>query len=481
MLHSRLPLFTAVLSLLLLTPAAHAQVDEATPEKPRTQTIKPAPFEVEVTFDGVFEPARATEIILQPEVWSSLKVDEVVAEGKRVRQGDSLLKLDTEDLDKAIRDQEFALRLSELSLRQARVELESLEKSVPLDLEATRRAQRIAEEELEYFLKVREEQQKQAARESLKSSEHALEYEQEELDQLEQMYKADDLTEQTEEIILKRAQRNVERSKYFLEVAKDRYTRTMDFSIPREKQQVEETDTRAQLSRRISEETLPRSLEKQRIELEKAALEHQRLEEKLQQHKADRELMVVTAPVDGIVYYGQAERGVWTTAATLRKQLRPAGSVAAGSVVMTIVADEPTLVRVDVPEKEYRHFSEGLPAVVKPTAFPQTNYEGTCGPLGPVAVKEGVFDGEVRFTTGAEQPTPLAGMTCKVAITPYQVDAAITVPDSAVFGEPGDRHVYIEDGDESKKQPVETGESSGGKTEIKSGLKEGDVILLEKP
>jgi RND family efflux transporter MFP subunit len=191
--------------------------------------------------------------------------------------------------------------------------------------------------------------------------------------------------------------------------------------------------------------------------------------------------MVVKAPVDGVVYYGEAERGAWTTAATIRKQLRPAGSVSSNTVLMTIVADGPTVVRVDVPEKDYRHFSEGAPAVVKPTAFPHTTLEGTCGPLSPAAVKSGTFDGEVSFEVGKDGPTPLAGMTCKVTITPYQSDSAIAVPESAVFGEAGDRHVFVEDGGEAKKQPVKTGETADGKIEITDGLEEGDVILLEKP
>lgn len=479
--YSRVLLSAVTLSILIVGHPAVAQQKEQGEEKPKTQTVTAGPFKVEVTFDGVFEASRATEILLRPEVWSSLKVEEAVAEGKSVKQGETLLKLETEDLDKAIRDQEFALQLSELSLKQAKVELDSLEKSVPLDLEAARRAQRIAEEELEYFLLVREQQEKTTARENLKSAEYALEYDQEELNQLEQMYKADDLTEQTEEIILKRARRGVERAQFFLGIAKDRFTRTMDYAIPREKQQIEEADTRARLSLRKSEETLPRSLEKQRIELEKTSLEHQRLEEKLQQHKADRELMIVEAPVDGVVYYGEAERGAWTTGATVRKQLRPGGSVTPNSVLMTIVAGEPSVVRVDVPEKEYRHFAEGTRAAVKPTAFPDTAYEGTCGPLGPAAVKAGTFDGEVRFRVGDEQPAPLPGMTCKVVVTPYETDKAIAVPASAVFGEGSDRHVFLEEGGEAKQQPVKIGETAGGKIEIKEGLSEGDVILLEKP
>lgn len=471
-------LIVAALLGLLSLPAL-AQEEES--EKPKTHTVKTGPFEVEVTLDGVFESTETYEIVLRPEVWSSLKVEEVVPEGTRVKKGDTLLKLETDKLDESIRDQEFALKLSELALAQAEVSLKSLEKSVPLDLEAARRSQRIAEEEMKYFLEVTEAQRKESAKESLKSAEYSLEYAQEELDQLEQMYKADDLTEQTEEIILKRAQRSVERSQYFLDLAKDRYERSMKYTIPREKQQVEESYVRSEIDLVKAEATLPKSLDKQRIDFEKTKLEHARLEEKLQQHQADRALMVVKAPAAGLVYYGQADRGQWTTAATVRKQLRPFGTVSANSVLMSIVAGDPTLVRVDVPEKDYRYFKPGAAAAIKPKAFPRTTYEGKCGELGPVAVKSGTFDGEVRFTVTDGDPVPVAGMTGDVTITAYQKDDAVTVPSSAVFGKGDETHVFLEDGGEARKQVVRTGETSGDKTEILDGLSEGDVILLEKP
>ena len=456
-------------------------------ESTKTHTVKSGPFKIEVTLDGVFEAATTHEVILRPEAWSLLKVREVVAEGSKVKEGDPILKLETDKIDVEIREQEFALKLSELSLQQAKVALDSLERSVPLDLEAARRSQRVAEEELEYFLEVTEPQRKVSAKEALKSSEYSLEYAQEELDQLEQMYKEDDLTEETEEIILKRAKRSVNRSEYFLELAKTRHSKSLDYDIPRERQRVEESAAREKIALRKAEATLPRSLDKQRIELAKVEHAHEKLEEKLDQLKADRDLLTVTAPADGVVYYGQSDRGKWTTATTVRKQLRPGGSVTANSVIMTIVGDGPGFVRIDVPEKDYRHVKPGTKATVKPTAFPDTEVPGECTSVGPVPFKAGTFDGRVSFKNGEDGPTPIVGMTCKVTVTPYEKKEAITVPEKAVFGSDDDKHVYVQEGGErktatvTKKVSVTIGKTSGGKTEITRGLSEDDVILLEKP
>ncbi len=451
---------------------------------PKTHSVERGPFKVEVTVDGVFEAIKTHEIALRPEVWSTLKVEKAVAEGTVVEKGQPILWLDAKKLEEEIRDAKFSRELGYLGIKQAEIALQTLEKSAPLDLEDARRTRKTAAEDLAYFLETDEPHKRRNAEESLKSSEYSLEYTQEELDQLEQMYKADDLTEETEEIILKRAQRAVERSKFFLESARLRYERSMEVLLPREKQEVEESAVRSELNLTKTEALLPTTLESKHIELEKQLHSHRRLEERLELLEQDLELMVIEAPHSGVVYYGRADRGKWSTASTIRKQLRPGGSLSANTILMTIVPRGPSFVRVDVPEKEFRFFTEGIPASVKPVAFPDTKYAGECESLSPVAVKEGTFDGRVSYEHEEGQPQPVVGMTCKVVLIPHAVDDAIAIPSSAVFEDEsadGQSYVYLTGEDEPRQQSVETGEKHDDRTEILSGLDEGDVILLEKP
>lgn len=469
-----------------LAGGVRAAEGDAAPSKSerKTHTVKRAPFRVEVEIDGVFEAAELHPVSLRPEVWSTLKVEKAVDEGAVVEAGEPILWLDARKLDEEIRNLKFSRDLGYLSLKQAEAELHALERSAPLDLESARRARQVAAEDLEYFLNVDEEQKKRMAEEALKTSQYSLEYAQEELNQLEQMYKADDLTEQTEEIILKRARRDVERSEFFLESASLRHQRTLEFLLPREKQQVQEAAVRAELNLARLEATLPTTLQTRRIELEKLQHAQQQLEEKLALHQADRELMTVKAPAAGAVYYGESNRGKWTTASTLRQQLRPGGTVSANTVLMTIVVGGPSFVRVDVSEDKYRYFREGTKARIKPAAFPDLVLTGTCSAPGAVPVKEGTFDGRVSFEVAGSGPVPLVAMTCKVLLTPVDKPDAISVPSEAVFEDEthsGKHYVYLDDEDEPQRRPVELGEKSKGRTEILSGLMEGDVILLEKP
>ena len=72
------------------------------------------------------------------------------------------------------------------------------------------RAERHSEEDWNYFVNVDRPVAQRSANFMVKMNEDFLSYEQEELRQLEKMYKADDLAEPTEEIILKCARDNVE-------------------------------------------------------------------------------------------------------------------------------------------------------------------------------------------------------------------------------------------------------------------------------
>ena len=199
-----------------------AEPEKSPPAKPATHTVKQEPLKIEVSLKGVFEAQSTTEMVLRPEAWTTLKVLEAVEHGARVKRGDVLVKLDLKAIDEAIADQRTKQRLGEVALKQAEEGLRVLEATTPLDLTAAERAGRIAEEDLARHLEVDRPMNEKSARTMLESAEHSLEYAREELRQLEKMYNADDLTEETEEIILKRQRYAVKRAEFSLELAKIR-------------------------------------------------------------------------------------------------------------------------------------------------------------------------------------------------------------------------------------------------------------------
>ncbi len=146
------PLATAacVGAALVAPPRALSAEDD---NSPAVHTVKKREFKLEVSLSGVIEAENMTPVSIEAESWKSLTVLEAVEHGARVKQGDSLLKLDMEGIDEAIAELENAQEVSELSLALARAELKSLEKMTPLELAAAERAKQTAEEDLKRFLK----------------------------------------------------------------------------------------------------------------------------------------------------------------------------------------------------------------------------------------------------------------------------------------------------------------------------------------
>src|SRR4029079_9871040 len=112
--------------------------------------------------------------------------------------------------DKLLRDIEADQRLAELSMHQLEVEVAALEKSTPLDIAAAERTKKQNEEDWKRFNEVDRPFAEESVKKSNKMSHEQLEYAQEELKQLEKMYRTKDLTEETEEIILRRQRNQVE-------------------------------------------------------------------------------------------------------------------------------------------------------------------------------------------------------------------------------------------------------------------------------
>lgn len=454
--------------------------------KPKTHVVKTSSIKIEVTVSGVFESKQMSEVVLRPKEWSTLVVKEAVEAGKHVKKGETLVELDTKKIDEELNDLKYSRQLSALAVEQAELELRQLAESVPADLKSSRHSKQMADDDLAYFLKVDLDLRTRSAHESFKRSQYSLENAQEELKQLEQMYKADDLTEETEEIILKRARRSVESAQFFLETSTIRTARTLKTTLPREEIQLKEAARKQTLTLEKAESSLPNQLKQKEIGLLKLIDGLEKSELRFEQLKQDREQMTVKSPIDGIVYYGSCVRGKWSPTATVAKQLREGGTLAANQVFMTIVQTRPMLVRASLPEKELHHIRPGVKGKAVPTAFPNAKLPITVDSISQLPIDGGSFDVRIRFDPqdkATERIVP--GMSCSVTLVAYQKRNAVTVPPSAVFSDElneDQKFVYVPTiGGTHVMRDVVVGKTTDKAIEILEGLEPGEKILLEEP
>ena len=458
--------------------------------KPATVKVEKGSFKTEVALTGVFEAERLTEVSLRPKAWAlPLVVERAIELGTPVKKGDILVEFDHDKIDKAIQDTEVENTLGDLALKQAEEELPMIEKALPVDLTAAERGRNHADEDLKKFLEIDRPQIERNAQFSVKRSVESLEYSKEELRQLEKMYRSKDLTEETEEIILRRHRFEVEVAEFYLKEAELHRNQALKVDLPRQEQHVRENALKLAIELDKARALLPLNLNQKRLTLAKLRHEQVKSSEKLADLRRDRDEMTVHAPADGLVYYGRPERGQWSAAAIAPK-LHKGGVIAPDEVFITIVAPRPIGVRAIVDEKDLHALSQPreLKGVVTPAFDPDQRLPARLTAVLTVPREAGKFEAFIAVDIGEDKAAIKPGMACTVKFVPYRNDDALTIPSTAVFSDDSaeiiTNYVYLAKPERDGKFPkqwVKTGKTFGGKTEILEGLSQGDEILASKP
>jgi HlyD family secretion protein len=359
-------------------------------------------------------------------------------------------------------------------------ELDNLQQTTQPKLQTARRTQRVADEDLAYFEKTGRAQREKANLFNIKNAEQRLEGAREELKQLEKMYKADDLTEDTEEIILKRSRFAVESAVYGLDTTKQTTDWSLKTAIPREAETLKAAKRDQDFALALAEETLPRTLSKKRYDLEKLKRDQKKADKRLADLKKDLENFDIRSPIDGVVYYGACEAGKWTTGATVAKKLIPTGKLTPNEVFMTIVKPEKLVLRAVVQEGDLAQLKPGLEGKASPISASDKKLPAKLEDLGSVPLPGGGFEAKLSVRNTADARL-MPGMNCKVALGDTRSDA-LQAPKEAVFTEQGESFVFVSKPDaKPQKRIVKTGPTDGKMIEIVEGLSEGEKVLLQKP
>ena len=448
-----------------------------------TAPVVTGPFKVTVTLDGVFESRSMSEIILRPEEWNELTVKEVLPHGATIRQGDVILQLDSKKIIDAIRDLESGMNLAELTIRQNETEIATLETLLPVDLDAANRTKRTAVEDLDRFNKLERDLTVRKAKESLKRTRQALEMSEAELRELEKMYKAYDLTEETEEIILKRQRDEVESAKFFVELAEIELEKDTKIDLPRREESLKEAATRQSALHEKARTVLPMTLSKLKLEVQKLNIERSKSIEKLDKLKRDLASMTVKAPRDGILYYGACVLGNWPSSTDMAVKLRRGGSLQPNDVVLTIVDPTALVIRTSVPEKQLTNVRRGATGYATWADSDECRCDVRVDSISAVPIASGKFTAILdigNLNDARRQVPPLPGMTCTVTINAYSKQDALTVPPAALRTDDWDEqkhYVYIvNDAGQREKRGVTVGRRTDKKIEILSGLRAGEKV-----
>ena len=313
------------------------------------------------------------------------------------------------------------MKLSKLTLRDDEFAYKQFLETQRLDTEAAERAKKKAQQDYDNFVKVDRQRQLKSAEFSLKSSAASLENAKEELKQLEQMYKEDDLTEESEEIVLKRAKQAVEFAEHRLEGTKIQTERTIHQTIPQSDAEQDAALSRARLTYHKAMRELASARSRRDIEMAQKRKRFAEEEKKVRETQDERKQIVLKAPHDGIVLHGKLTRG---KLAAKQSTLKAGAKVAKDQVIATIVVPDRLRVRIDLPEDKLQTVVAGAKCQVKPNAFGDVMLKATVKSVSQVAFAGTNFDCVATFRNDKEIKI-LPTMTCDVEFAvPKKVDAA---------------------------------------------------------
>ena len=211
--------------------------------------------------------------------------------------------------------------------------------------------------------------------------------------------------------------------------------------------------------------------------LKQARAQVQQSEASLKQLEEQLGYTTIQAPMDGVILSRDVEIGDAVSSILVL------GSTA--TLVMTEGDTSEVYVQGKVDEADIAHVYLGQPARIKVESFRDRTFNGKVTKISPMGVeKDNVTTFEVRVSINNPGGELKALMTANAEILLDEHKGVLTVPENAVtYDSQKNASAEIPDKkqkDGTRKVPVTVGLSNGSVTEIVSGLKEGDQVVLQQ-
>lgn len=273
---------------------------------------------------------------------------------------------------------------------------------------------------------------------------------------------------------LRDAERNVESALEELEIAEDELQGLREPTAEKV-QEAQEKVQNARIDLESAQRKADNDLELARIDFDQARASATTQEVELQEIQVERaELNLeiakrnlgqafLLAPFAGVVAAVEGSVGQKT-----------------GNKVVTLVRADRVEMRANVDEADVSSIQVGQPVVVTTYASPDVKIAGTVETISPTSVEQqGVvlYPITIRLEPGAQ--TLRGGLSANAVIEVSSRDNILLLPNRAIRREGNERVVYVRaEGDELERRVVEIGVRDSEKSEILSGVSEGEEIAI---
>lgn len=430
-------------------------------------TVEQTPIELILDAKGRLEAIRSRGLRLVPKAFrGSFVVAEVLRRGGVVEAGEVILRLDAEDLAKELDRARIRLEESTLRLDLLREEQRVAEERDMTQLERTRLAAERTGKALERHRAVESERQLRGAVLELQGSEDWLTNQQQELDQLEAMYRGTSLANETKDIVLERSRRALARAKESLALAS--IDHELYLTVRRAERDRDVEDQARFSAQELAHLEVMSRLEaiRRRLAFADAERELGDLAEQVEDLESDLASLEVKAPATGIL-----------TAISLQ----PGDELSARQNFAELLDVSAFRITLQVDPQDRGWLSAGQAVAVTLPAAAGLSAAGVVKEVSSVGTPDGdgtAFPAEVEV--GALDPRMLVGLEGKVSAT-HRTEPVLAVPRAAISSRDGrDFLVVILDGREVERE-VLVGRRGVDLVEVVEGLSPGDRVVVPDP
>jgi len=185
--------------------------------------------------------------------------------------------------------------------------------------------------------------------------------------------------------------------------------------------------------------------------------------------------MTLIAPISGIVLSRDTDKG---------SAVIPLSSAYGGTVIMTIADVSEKHFRGDVDEADIGKVHLGLPARIFVEAYPDEPFKAKLTHISPQGREEQeIVNFEIRATIDDPENRLRFGMSADAELVLEEHEDVLVIPEGAIIYEDGKTFVNVQDEslpEGQRKVEITKGISDGLRTEVLSGLEEGQVVVLSQ-
>lgn len=155
-------------------------------------------------------------------------------------------------------------------------------------------------------------------------------------------------------------------------------------------------------------------------------------------------------------------------------------TVMKGALIATVTRTDSFYIEAFIDEADVGKVKIGQDVHVSLDAYPEKTFPGRLYAISPVVLggKQETRAFEVRSRFKDKGITVKPGMSADIEIVVDKAGDALIVPSQAVIERDGEKHVFVKKGTKAKLREVKTGLFNWTYTQIISGIKEGEEVLI---